>query len=174
MLRATAKLHKFFELDPVSSLSTETALGDWYVNRVHLGRQPVLLLICSRTFLPIVIPAKDVRSLPVRLPELVQKRLGRLPIEPSLIEAEVAAMKTVRVSKTEDRSVLGILNEFAKSMKLIRMYYYPDRTIEELEQSLGETPCTVKTRPKEWIIPNLTTCEVLRDRWQSTVMSEWS
>ena len=46
---------------------SDTALGDWYVNRLVVDRQPLLLLVSSSSLLPLLMPARGVRSLPERL-----------------------------------------------------------------------------------------------------------
>jgi hypothetical protein len=58
-------------------------------------------------------PARDVKALPHQLPELVANRLEGLGIPSRLVDAEVAAMTPVSVARTVDRSVLGILVDFA-------------------------------------------------------------
>jgi hypothetical protein len=53
-----------------------------------VGRNPRLLLVSSKSFLPILTWARDVRSLPDRLPDLIGERLERMGIPTPLIEAE--------------------------------------------------------------------------------------
>jgi hypothetical protein len=96
--------------------SDDTALGDWYVNRVVIERTPLLVLVSSKSLLPILEPARDVRHLPDRLPELVGRRLTRLGVDALLIRAEVSALAPVHVAPTSDRSVLGILTNFCLTL----------------------------------------------------------
>jgi hypothetical protein len=91
-------------------------LGDWYVNRIVVDRQPLLLLVSSTSLLPMVVPARDVRGLPGRLADVVETRLRRLGIASRTIEAETRAMHPVVLAPTEDRSVVGIAVDFAKSL----------------------------------------------------------
>lgn len=101
-LRATQKVLK--RLPPVSAddALSDTALGDWYVNRLVVDRQPLLLLVSSRSLLAIIEQARNLRQLPERLPGLVEQRLKRLEVEGGLIEGEVMAMHPVRVGPTRD------------------------------------------------------------------------
>jgi hypothetical protein len=71
VLRATAKVLKSLDVTAMDQDESETALGDWYVNRVVVSRRPWLLLVSARSFLSIVVPARDVRGLPSRLAEMV-------------------------------------------------------------------------------------------------------
>ena len=78
ILRPTRKaLASLVPLTDVAS-GSDTALGDWYVNRIVVARRPLLLLVSSRSLLPILAPAREVRGLPMRLPGLVASRLKRL------------------------------------------------------------------------------------------------
>jgi hypothetical protein len=105
ILRPTRKVLKILPCSAEGDFLSDTALGDWYVNRVVVDRKPLLILLSSRSLLPIVLPARDIKSLPGRLPQLVAGRLERLGISGSLIDAEVAAIPPVHIAKTTDRSV---------------------------------------------------------------------
>ncbi len=78
-LRVTRRLQ---DVLPISGTgrSPETALGDWYVNRLVVDRRPLLLFVSSASLLPMLVPARDVRELPERLAGLVKARLSRLPL----------------------------------------------------------------------------------------------
>src|SRR3954470_303707 len=108
ILRPTRKLHSL--LPPVLvSAQSDTALGDWYVNRLVVDRQPLLLLVSSASLLSILLPARDVRNLPDRLAGLVDARLRRLGLDARAVAAEHQAMNPVAIGPTADRSVVGIM-----------------------------------------------------------------
>jgi hypothetical protein len=88
ILRRTEKLKSTLPVTEVVPDNSETALGDWYVNRIVIDRRPLLLLISSTTYLPLLLPAKDTRSLPDRLGALVEVRLERCGIDTDLVAAE--------------------------------------------------------------------------------------
>lgn len=100
--------------------SADPALGDWYVNRFVVDRQPLLLLVSSRSLLSILEPARHVRQLPDRLPGLVGQRLRRLGVADPLIEREIAVMHPVVVGPTRDRSVVGTLVDFERTARARR------------------------------------------------------
>src|SRR5436190_23694313 len=108
ILRPTKKLRTLLPTAAISA-SSDTALGDWYVNRIVVDRQPLLLLVSSTSLLPLLVPARDVRGLPDRLSDLVESALRRLGIEGEAIASERQAMVLVAVAPTIDRSVLGIM-----------------------------------------------------------------
>jgi hypothetical protein len=115
ILRPTRKLRSSLPTAAVSACS-DTALGDWYVNRIVVDRQPLLLLVSSASLLPLLVPARDVRALPDRLSALVESRLRRSDVEPQVIARELQAMHPIAVERTVDRSVLGIMVDFAKAI----------------------------------------------------------
>jgi hypothetical protein len=145
---------------------SDTALGDWYVNRVVVDRQPLLLLVSSASLLPMIVPARDVRRLPAALPSFVEGRLMRLGLDKSIIDCEIGQMGTVVICQTIDRSVLGIMVDFAKG---IPYYLEPGRwdeiTLRTVEQRLAETPCHAARRADRVIFPETKTPELLRAKW---------
>src|SRR5438128_11352766 len=116
ILRPTHKLHSALRTSRNIPAKSDTALGDWYVNRIVVDRQPVLLLVSAASLLPVLLPARDVRGLPSRLALLVAARLRRCGMDERAIEAETRAMTSVVIGPTVDRSVLGIMVDFAKGI----------------------------------------------------------
>ena len=166
ILRATRKLHPLLpEVEAVSSQS-DTALGDWYVNRIMVSRQPLLLLVSSTSLLSILLPARDVRGLPDRLATHVSNRLKRCGIDDEVIADEIRAMKPVVVQATVNRSVLGIMVDFAKAIP----YYFESRkfddaTFDEAEVLLAENPCHVARSFDRVIFPARKAPELLYAKW---------
>jgi hypothetical protein len=165
-LRATQKVLK--RLPPVSAddALSDSALGDWYVNRLVVDRQPLLLLVSSRSLLAIIEQARNLRQLPERLPALVEQRLKRLGVEGGLIGREVMAMHPVRVGPTRDRSVLGTLVDFARTVPV----FLPvnDWRLEDLhlvERRLAETPCRVPGSRRGVIFPQDDAPRLLEESW---------
>lgn len=166
VLRRTKKLERHLPIQDVGEPS-DTALGDWYANRVVIDRQPLILLVSARSLLPILVWAREVESLPMRLPELVRGRLIRLGVASKWIDNEVEAMDPVRVGKTEDRSVLGIMVDFAKELPYHRTAdVRKPEGLWELEKWLEGTPCYVRRRFDDTVFPDQATPSLLADRWQ--------
>ncbi len=165
LLRATQQVLR--NLPPISSaaLSSDTALGDWYVKRLVVDRVPLLLLISSNSLLPLVLRAQDVRSLPQRLPDLVGARLRRLGVPVRLVEAEVAAMSPVEVAKTVDRSVLGVLVDFGKLLYHILPDVWNEDDFRRMEARLAETPCFAGRGFDQAVVPRSAAPELLLARW---------
>jgi len=141
-LRATKKVLRYLPASPGTSEPSTTALGDWYVNRLVIDRQPLLLMMSSKSLLTMLTPARDLRSLPARLADLVGGRLRRLGVAPTLVSAELSAMRDVVVAPTNDRHVLGYLTEFTRELP----YHLPVggwdvTTLPFTEMQLARTPC---------------------------------
>ncbi len=154
ILRRTRKLSAVLPESAAPSATSDTALGDWYVNRLVVDRRPLLLLLSSTTLLPILIPARDVRGLPSRLAGIVAARLRRCGIADAVIQAEVEAMAPVAVGATLDRSVLGILVDFAKCVPFhLEEGHWNEATLEAVEDRLAETPCYASGPDERVIFP---------------------
>jgi len=165
-LRPTRKLASLLPVTRIAATSADTALGDWYVNKIVVDRQPLLLLVSSISLLPMLIPARDVRGLPARLARLVEIRLRHCGIDPRAIEAETQAMTPVAIGPTVDRSVLGIMVDFAKSVSYhLEPGHWNEGTLRMVEGRLAETPCHAG-RPFDGVIfPEKKAPEVLNSTW---------
>jgi len=145
---------------------SDTALGDWYVNRLTVDRQPLLLLVSSHTLLPIVIPARQVSELPEALPTLVRRRLERLRVDDRTISSEIGAMSDVVVTKTIDRSVVGIMVEFAPAIPFfLARGAWNETALPFLETWLARTPCYAGRPGDGCVFPDRDTPVRLASRW---------
>jgi hypothetical protein len=166
VLRATQKVLRLLPQSEHSAGASDTALGDWYVNRIVIARQPLLLLVSEKSLLSILTPARDVRGLPERLPDLVAARLRRLGIDEAVVAAEIEAMGAVAVGKTSDRSVTGQMVDFAKHLT----YCLPDHSWNEwdlhaAEDRLAEIPCRASKSFDQVIFPQDAALRLLSDAW---------
>ena len=166
ILRPTRKLNSLLPATEVIPTSSDTALGDWYVNRVVVDRQPLLLLVSSTSLLPMLIPARNVRGLPARLAALVEARLRRCGLDDRTIAAETLAMASVAVGPTVDRSVLGIMVDFAKAVPYhLEPGQWGETTLRIVEERLAATPCHAALSWDRVIFPEKKAPEVLRAKW---------
>jgi hypothetical protein len=167
VLRATQKVLKALPETASDADVSSTALGDWYVNRVTVDRQPLILLVSSASRLALLTPARGVKTLPTRIGGLVASRLERLGIDDRLIQAEVQAMGIAVVGRTRDRSVTGQMVDFAKAIP----YYIPvgaasDNDVLRLaEDKLAHTPCRCGRSDAEVIWPDRDSARLLVERW---------
>jgi hypothetical protein len=138
-VRCTRKLLDRMRADPESDWPAPTTiLGDWCANLLYVGKQQLILCVSERTLLPLVLPATDAKLIPRRLPTALFDVLVALGISPSAIDRELSEMEQFAVGRTANRSVLGVMNDFAFALP----YRRGDQSLTELALWLAETPCS--------------------------------
>lgn len=166
VLRATKKVLKSLPVSADEAGTSEAALGDWYVNRIVVDRQPLLLLVSAESLLLMLTPARDVKNLPQRVARMVEDRLRRLGVDEHLIRAEVAAMDRVHVGPTQDRSVSGQMVNFARVIPhLLAEGEWDDSDLRYVEDKLAEMPCRVSRKHGEAIFPYRAAARLLHEKW---------
>jgi hypothetical protein len=94
-----------------SDVST-TLLGDWFATALF-WRPQVALLVNQRTFVPVFLELAPAATLLERAPAAIEAVLGLLGVDRAFVAAERDEMRDVRIAPTNDRSVVGVMNEFA-------------------------------------------------------------
>lgn len=113
VVRGTKKLRDRLKAPPAAAdVESTTVLGDWFGN-VLFWRPQVVLLVNARTLLPVFVPFAPAATLLARIPEAIGEVLRRHGVDEAAVTAELDAMEDVRVAPTNDRSVVGVMNEFA-------------------------------------------------------------
>lgn len=142
-LRCTRKLLDRLKAEPVTDPSqADTVLGDWCANLVRVGRTQVALAVSERTLLPVVIPAKEGRTLVQRLAQALDPMLMSLGIPAQEVAAECRAMQQFAIGKTTNRRVLGSLNDLAFQLE-VGLVNWPDRSMQDHSLWLAKTPMKV-------------------------------
>jgi hypothetical protein len=118
-----------------------TALGDWYANRLNLGRHRLILCTNERSLLSVVVPAKDLPQLPDRLVTSAGRLFTRIGVPPALAWAELQAMQEVRFGPTRSRSVLGSMNDFVYQVDAEFSEGEDVVYLDEVDLRLSEVPC---------------------------------
>lgn len=140
VVRATKKLRDRIKTIPAhtTEIST-TTLGDWYATALF-WRPQVALWVNEATLLPVLVPLAPAASLAERFCDRLAAVLSAHGASGRFIDSEVAEMAQVRVAKTANRSVVGIMNEFSF---LAEAYLDPPGPADLLGLSmrLAETPC---------------------------------
>ena len=111
-LHCTKKLLDRIKVRPnESSPSPTTALGSWYATALFWKPQ-VALLVNERTLLPVLISLAPVSTLTARIPTEVGHVLSMHGAGDQLIANELADMAEANIAKTDNRRVIGTMNEF--------------------------------------------------------------
>jgi hypothetical protein len=138
-LRCTGKLLK--RIGPVTEKAREaptTVLGDWYGTLIYAPRIQLVLLTSERTLLPVVVEAREARTLTQRFPMALARVLAELGVALPAIDREVQAMAAPRTGKTASRQVLGTMNDFQRMMPY---HQWPPRSLTAVSLELAEAPC---------------------------------
>jgi len=118
---------------------TTTLLGDWYARPVSIGHQRLILLISEHSRLPVILPGRDVKHLASNFPDALARVFLGLGIKTSAAEREVKATREAVIAVTDNRSLLGTLNDFSFMLQ----WQLPDRPNLDLLQAaleLSHTP----------------------------------
>jgi hypothetical protein len=142
LLRCTARLRRDAErqLAPARTRDrSDTALGDWFANRLNVGPQRYIVATNGATLLTIVVPARDLGSLHGRMADTLDRLLEHLGAGAAARRAEVAAMREVRVARTDSRRVLGSMTHLAGLAweELCELPHRPGRTLHHVNARLA-------------------------------------
>jgi hypothetical protein len=134
-----------------------TALHNWYATALFWKPQ-LALLVNEQTLLPVLMPLAPASTLSARFPDELAAVLGRHGVNRATIERETAAMADVAFTKTANRSVVGVMNEFAFLAEGYREYL-ETADLMILSMRLADTPCS----PIKYDCPARLIKEVLSD-----------
>ena len=125
---------------PISAAVDEstTTLGDWYA-AVRFWKPQVALFVNESTLLPVVVPFAPGATVVDRFPASAATVFRALGVSDAFVEREVAEMSEHRLASTRHRSVVGVMNEFARPSE-----YSPaskgERDLVALSLWLAQTP----------------------------------
>jgi len=159
IVRCTAKLLARLKVNtPAASIASTTALDDWYATILPLRPAHLVLLVNEPTRLPIVLPAREISSLATRIPTAITEVLGELGVAAGILSHERQEMAAVAFDRTASRSVLGTMNEFVFSLRILRETR-PELSERALSQNLGDDLVTVPAHgyqhPREFAVKTL-------------------
>jgi hypothetical protein len=141
VLRCTRKLLARLKRTEVSAdIVSSTRLGDWYRNILQIGRRQHLLLISERSRLPVVTPIREAKHLAVVFPIAVCDVLAAVGIGAKDIADERSNVSEVSFGRTNNRSLLGTLNDFAFMAQQGNANRAEPESPEELMRFLAQTP----------------------------------
>lgn len=101
------------KITPDSELQPSTTiLGPWYFT-VLFWNQHVTLFVNEPTRLPLFVPLAPSATVITRMSETATAESTALELPAAVIASEIAAMAEQQLAKTTNRSVLGVMNNFA-------------------------------------------------------------
>ena len=126
--------------EPIASSApgATTKLGNWYAKPLF-WRPQYALFVNEATFLPVFATLAPASSLASRFPDELATTLRAHDVPEPFIRDELLAMDDVSVSKTNNRRLVGILNELAIMAERMPNYH-PDLTPIHLAKELAQVP----------------------------------
>ena len=126
-----------------------TALGKWYATATF-WRPQASFLVNESTLFPVLLPLAPATSVAARFPEALGSILKVLGVNTAFIATERWAMSEARLSKTANRSMLGIMNRLEMELDRVRDHvgedlvdlslYMSDHLVGPLGGSESRTP----------------------------------
>jgi len=140
VVRATKKLLGL--VGPSTASDRErgtTLLGPWYAN-VLFWRPRVVLLVNEATLLPVLVPLAPASTSTGRIADQITTVLAAHEVPAAIVDQEQQHMRTVAWGTTANRSVVGVMTEFAR---LAEIYQADEPTVDlvALAVRLSRTPC---------------------------------
>jgi hypothetical protein len=117
--------------------ASDTRLGDWTAHLFFIGRQQIVLGVNNKTLLPVLLPIAPIKTFTSRFVEAAGEMLMALGIDRKAVLAEMGAMSECVVAPTNDRRVLGTINDFGRMLEV----YLDGRPVVEVALHLAEAPC---------------------------------
>jgi hypothetical protein len=120
--------------------TSTTALGNWYAT-VLFWRPQVALFVNEGTLLPVFLPFAPANNVVERFVVELGVQLLAHGADPGFVDAEALEMHAWRLTNTANRSVVGIMNEFA-FLGEVHSQDGPLLSLRELSLRVSETPCS--------------------------------
>lgn len=117
---------------------SDTRLGDWTANLFSIGRQQIVLGVNNKTLLPVLLPIAPSKTFLPRFVEAAGEMLMAIGVTNRMaVLVEMAAMGDCIVAPTNDRRVLGTINDFGRALDFLM-----DLPLPEIALRLAGTPCS--------------------------------
>lgn len=120
--------------------ASTTKLGDWFAT-VLFWRPQLALLVNTTTLLPVFMPLAPAATVLTRFPDVLATVLRAHDIAEHIVDREHAATADYRLAMTNDRSVLGVMNEFVHLADWRRDQITSPDDLIPLSLDLAQTPC---------------------------------
>ncbi|MBK8202501.1 MAG: hypothetical protein IPK68_09385 [Bdellovibrionales bacterium] len=113
IIRPTSSLAKRMKVKIQSTdLKSTTKLADWYALDLVLDRKQFILCVSSISRLAVIMDAAPYATFPRRLCDAVTEVLRVIGVDESSIQEERVQMDEIQLAKTENKSILGSMNEY--------------------------------------------------------------
>jgi len=120
LIRCTHKLLAELRTKPQEFAVISNPVGDWYANLIRIERRKCVLVTNGQTLFSLFLPAfkrPDFDNFSELFKQRLFKAMLNLEIPQKNIERILTEIEDCRIGKTNSRSVLGSMNDFAVQVK---------------------------------------------------------
>jgi len=159
-LRCTKRLLDRMKTSPNAELpSPSSRLGDWYAHTFIIRRTHDVLAVSERSLLPVVIPAAPIKTLVSRFLDGACDVMRAIGVHEDQLTGERRAMDEVTIGRTENRQVLGTINDFGRmstwkaTHALARPFAWRRRRADRSRWralASGPSTCSARRRTSAW------------------------
>jgi hypothetical protein len=122
-------------------IASTTTMGDWFAT-VLFWRPQLALFVNATTLLPVFVPLAPATTVLDRLPGALAVVLRAHGVAESIIDRELAETAEHCLTKTNNRSVVGVMNEFVRLAGWRQDEVHGPHDLTWLSLELAQTPCS--------------------------------
>ena len=122
--------------DPGPSIA---CLGDWTLTVLHLRTGPLIVGVSKASLLPVVFPARRLDRIVATFLSNLEHVLLAIGVSADAAATELARMQPLAYGNTNDRSLLGVLNNFIAQIRG-DVRHFPELTTHEIAIRISEAP----------------------------------
>ncbi len=120
VIRPTLSLAKRLKVKlATTDVESSTRLGDWYAIDIVLKRRQFILAVSAKSRVSVMIEAAPYVTFPDRLPLAIREVLSSIGLKREKIESEINEMNQILLAKTQDRSVIGTMNDYRRHLQFM-------------------------------------------------------
>jgi hypothetical protein len=136
-IKCTRKLVRRIGAKPAGGESNpSTVLGDWHANIIPVWGGEIIISLNERSLLTVILPAAAVEDLGAELRYRAFSLIERLNLPARFAEAVEAEFESVVITKADNRTLLGRLNQVARYAEGKIDLKHMERTQREAEDFL--------------------------------------
>jgi len=148
ILRCTKKLLTEYGLSVVEDTSDNKTFSEWYANLIYIERKKCILFTESKTLYSIIL--LDIKKADIiNIGEIFYKQLYRsflqIGIKEYLIKHIIPQPLKIIYSKTQDKKILGSMNDYAYQYKysILAKGGIRNIDIDEMIHNVNESPMSL-------------------------------
>ena len=104
---------------PVNTSTSSGKLGDWYCADIQLSKRQFIIAVSGTTRLAVLMEAAPYATFPTRLSLSIAQVLKTFEVPQHIIEQEISSAGEIALGKTDNRSILGSLNDYCGHLRFI-------------------------------------------------------